>query len=700
MSTIRQFAERVLFATTLDEKLAAPDGVLTDEGRGGGIASPDTPARPDMLRVAGAGERSRFPKLHDLEKQSERGRLLHFFCNHELLATELMALALLKFPDAPAEFRRGLLRTLREEQEHTRWYLERMAQCGVAFGEHPVSGFFWRSIAPMSSPLDYVARLSLTFEQANLDYARHYASLFTTLGDAPTATLLGQIYKDEIAHVGYGLKWFRRWKEQDRSDWDALCDVLPFPLSPARAKGNAPFNAEGRKKAGLDADFIAQLDLFSQSRGRTPWVYVFNPTAEAFAVPEPAAAAEPALETLAEDLDSLAFFLARSDDVVLLRRKPRPAFLRGLKALGVELAEWELLAADGTLAADSRLPNRKLGRLRPWGWSADSVRLLEPLFNSTGGENMSGAWSDAVRRLYAKSASAELLTCLKWQEAFGNPDIVGRAVSTLPEAHAALEALWDSGHRAVVKSSYGLAGRRMARFSRGTDQAPLPALVEAAGGAVVEPWLERLADFSVHYEVEPGGTPRLKGFVRLCCADSGRFESCAAGPHFTRMLPVTVARFLQAQGEGWLKTLYGDELPSALRTWIGGSGFRGMLGIDAFFYRDGDSAVRLKPIVEINPRCTMGRLTMELRRLADPGRTVQLRIVSKKQVREAGCPSLVEYARKVLEQHPLHRGRVGIEAGAFFLNDPEAADAFLGEVQVRSRFDFPSVDADIAVVNR
>ena len=191
-----------------------------------------------------------------------------------------MALVLLRFPDAPAAFRKGVLQTLKDEQEHTQLYLRRMKECGVHFGELPVSGYFWRSVSVMENPMDYVSSLCLTFEQANLDFARHFAQGFATVGDAATAKLLEKIYRDEIGHVAYGLKWFRRWKNPGESDWEAFCRQLKFPLSPQRAKGMT-LNVEGRRAAGLDAQFIAELDVFSQSKGRTPNVFVFNPFAEA-----------------------------------------------------------------------------------------------------------------------------------------------------------------------------------------------------------------------------------------------------------------------------------------------------------------------------------------------------------------------------------------------------------------------------------
>lgn len=671
MSTYRQFAERILFATSIEDKLHAPECLLVDEDRGQGIQAPTSPSRPSHLLISQSGERGVRPREHQLNEERQRGLLLHFFCNHELLATELMALALLKFPDAPAEFRKGLLRTLQEEQVHTQWYLQRMAECGVSFGEYPVNGFFWRHIAGMKTPLDYVSRLSLTFEQANLDYAQHFSARFAEAGDARTSELLGRVYQDEIAHVGYGLKWFRRWKGNDRSDWQAYQKMLPFPLSPARAKGTVVFNAIGRTKAGLDAEFISQLQLYSQSRGRPPWVYYFNPRAEAAAATNDPAAGDTATRQLAEDLDTLSIFLAKSEDVVLLQRPVGEEFLRSLKAIGVEIPAQEVLH-QGKLPQASPLRQRKLGRLRPWGWSADTHELMQDFLPNVTAENGVSPWNPLTRQLYSKSHAADCLRQLPWDSAFGDPSIIGGVERTVEE-------MWQSGHTAVAKANFGIAGRSMARFAPGDDITPLTALQAAPGGCIVEPWLERVADFSVQYEVEANQAPRLKGFVRLHCEPSGRFTACVASGTFTRLLPSEVAQFLQHQGSRWLRKLYQETLPAVLKEKLVGTNFRGFLGIDAFFYRDVAGAIRLKPLVEINPRCTMGRVTLELLRVAAPGRTVLFRIFSKQALRRAGVPDFPSAIRILTERFPpnLSEGN-RLNSGCFPLNDPAIAQNFLG----------------------
>ncbi|HWN95110.1 MAG TPA: DUF455 family protein, partial [Methylomirabilota bacterium] len=381
---LREFAKQVLFAVTLEEKLRCP-AVITDERPGPAMLAPHAPGRPAELQFkAKESGQAEFPGVRRLEQERERGRLLHFFANHELLATELMALVLLRFPDAPTAFRRGVLQTLRDEQEHTRLYIERMAACGIQFGELPVSGYFWRAVSSMENPMDYVAGLSLTFEQANLDFTRHFARGFEAVGDHESARLLERIYRDEIGHVAYGLKWFRRWKNPGESDWDAFCRQLKFPLSPQRAKGFA-INAEGRRAAGLDPQFIAELDVYSHSKGRTPSVFVFNPFAEGRIAQGRSFTPVKHQVQLARDLANLPQFLGRRDDIVLVPQRPSVEFLSGIKQAGFALPEFVELK-NGRIDPKSSVVRRKLGKLRPWAWGPDSVELLGPLFDQLTGE--------------------------------------------------------------------------------------------------------------------------------------------------------------------------------------------------------------------------------------------------------------------------------------------------------------------------
>ncbi len=669
---LHDFARRVLFAESLEEKLAAPDGPVTDESPGPAILTPDSPGRPPALRMARRGERAELPPVHELHRDEPRAVLFHFFANHELLAVELMALALLKFPGAPRAFRRALLQTLREEQEHTRLYMQHMARGGIAFGDLPVNGFFWRHVSDMESPLDYVSRLSLTFEQANLDYSHHFAQLFGQMGDAATAALMTRIYEDEIGHVGCGLRWLRKWKDPDESDFEAWRKVLRFPLSPARARGTVPFNAAGRRRAGLDPGFIAAVEIAAQSRGRTPDVYLFNPGAERCALTRnpDAGKSERATAGLARDLDLLPLLLCHPDDMVLVQREPSREHLQSLKAAGIAPPELEVLDATGRLAADSPLRSRKLGTLRPWGWSADSAAVLAPLAR---GEL---PWNDTVRALYSKATAARLLAALP-DDSAALSGIVCESERAVLEATA---SWFDRGHAAVLyKAPWALAGRGILKVQPG----PLPAaqsewlrgVLTEQGCVVVEPWLDRVADFSAHYDVVPGGVPRLRGMVRLINDSGGRFIACAAARKFGSLLPPDAARALQ---ESSARELYETVLPQHLAAVIGDSGFRGWLGVDAFVHREAGGRVRLRPVVEINPRCTMGRATLEARRYAAPESTVAWRIFYHRHVRAAGLSSLSALAEQLRARHPLVMQERRILSGAVILNEPPAAETFLG----------------------
>ncbi len=715
---LREFAEQVVFGTTLEEKLAPP-GELTDEHPGGPFESPVQPGRPAGLHFKDTRDGgAEAPGWRDLEQDAGRGRLLHFFANHELLATELMALVLLRFPDAPAPFRQGVLRTLRDEQEHTRLYLARMHACGIGFGDLPVSGYFWRMVAPMENPIDFVSRLSLTFEQANLDHCREFGRRFATVGDTATASLLDGIYRDEIAHVAHGLKWFRRWKHPDESDWDAFCRQLQFPLSPQRAKGPV-FNADGRRAAGLDPDFIRALEVFAQSRGRTPSVFVFNPfspaSIEAAAQPEaPGVKLTRDQAAFVGDLGGLVQFLGRRDDLVLATTTPSPTHRATLQAAGFPPVEF-LELSHGRIPESAALSARKLGALRPWCWGPDSLDLLRGLSPHVTGEStaLESRFNRGIAELHSKSWGAGFLARFLERESAASlvplcgVDSAGIAVRSTAEADEHIRSIRARGHhRLVVKEDFGFAGAGQIRLWEPellpAQRRWIQAAFDRGATLVIEPWLERLHDFSVQLERSPSGQVGVKGsglrvvgFTGLRNDLRGQFQANWADADWNRRVP-SGALDAWRTASGGSSVAGGDvvalfhRLAAALEPELAARGYAGPLGIDALIYRDAHGDVRLKPLVELNPRFTMGRLTLELMSNVAPGRRGVFRLLAQSTLPRAGFADFQAVAAELTERHPVLLGgepRRRIQSGVLCLTDPAVAKRVLALLEVGPQVD-------------
>ncbi len=632
--TVSEFAQRVLFAASLEEKLGFVDlGKLDDERPGVALLGSVEPGRPLDLRMKWKGGESRMakPNVAEIRNDEERGRLLHFFANHELLATELMALVLLKFPDAPGEFRRGVLRTLKEEQRHTKWYIQRMEECGVKFGDFPVSRYFWDMVADMETPMDYVTRLSLTFEQANLDYALQYSGIMDEVGDRRSAAVLKQIYKDEIRHVNYGLKWFRRWKKADEDDWTAFRRKLSFPLSPRRAKGSGSgINREGRLAAGFDEDFIRELDVFERSVGRTPNVFWFCPDAEDAMSSDLSGKAYhrgKSMERLVRDLEILMVFLARRDDVVLVREAPGRSHLETLRRAGFDLPEIVALSGEGRIPEDSLLLDRKMHDLRPWAWCPPAVKVLEPLMGNLpgGGREAGEFWNEKTRQLFAKTFAVELM------EKIGDSvePVICRSVEELDTALRRMGE-GDSG-QAVVKAAFGASGRGLTVVDSGWGleagtRRQMERVLAKQREVLLEPWLDRVLDFSVQYDMGEAGL-RRKGIIRLENDRHGQFRACVHIQKFCQGMPAELARFLMGQA----LPVYdeGSPLTCLLEERLRQAGYRGAVGVDAFVWRDRVGNLQLRKVSEVNPRFTMGRLTLELGKRVAQGHSMKFAIVKK-----------------------------------------------------------------------
>lgn len=624
---MREIAERVLFAETLEEKLFLGPETAVDDSPGNPIMLPPAPGRPHELRMRGNGTRVDFPGTSQLDDDSERGKLLHFLANHELLAAELMALVLLRFPNAPKEYRAGVYEAMREEQMHTLMYIRRMKACGIHFGELPLNDHFWKIVAPMETPMDFVTRLNLTFEQANLDFSKHYAALFRQAGDAATAAVLEKIHLDEIGHVGHGLKWFRKWKERGETDWHAYRRNISFPLTPARAKGVAPFNRASRLLAGLDEDFIRHVEVSGESRGRTPVLHWFNPNAEHHArallrgTPYQPDKAALALET---DLEALMFGICRKDDAILMRRPPSVEHLIALKRAGFDPPE---------IFPMESAPGRKLGGLRPWAWSPDASVLLEK-FSADVSSRVEETWRTPLPgKWFSKEIGLELENML------GAVPETGKFLRSEEKISALL-----AESEALLKAPFSHAGRGHLRVNYKSDPAKTSGWIRntlaAHGGVIVEPWLERVMDFSALYD-----GAKLLGMTRMENDAAGRFLGIRVARKWGDLLDREVAEFLFKEAR--VMEIYQEKIPRLLEKLL--PGYHGALCVDAMVHQR-QGKFFLKPVVELNVRITMGRLAWEWMRKANAA---------------SGFLRLLRKGRDPLPEHGSP------------LNDPAAAECFL-----------------------
>lgn len=441
---------------------------------------------------------------------------------------------------------------------------------------------------------------------------------------------------------------------------------------------------------------FATTDKKPQSRAIVtgPSVFVFNPFAEEYIAQGKGFAPVKHQAMLAEDLANLPQFLCDPGDIVLSPKPPSVEFLNRLKQVGFPIPKFVQLR-DGRIAPESSICRRKLGRLRPWAWSPDSLKLLEPILSRTSDiRSAQECFNNGIAQLYSKAWSAELLR--KFLAGCGGEPWLcteqeaGVAVETVADALEAVAAIRKRGHhRVVIKEAYGFSGANSIRL---WEPEILPAQRQWLAHAeahrrqlVVEPWLEREVDFSIQLEMEPRGL-KLCGYTGLLNGRKGQFLANWAEPDYARCLPGKVAELFGASAG--IQQLY-SEIFSLLEAELQRLGFLGPISIDAFVYRTPQGECHLKSVVEINPRYTMGRLTLGLMKNVASGSTGVFRLVNRVQARTEGHSDFIDYSHAFSERFPLRFEGTKIREGAICLNDPARAQVCLAIFEVGPNLNVP-----------
>lgn len=274
LGTVERWVWDYIGAETWDHKLAPPPVPATWE-TAPAARRIQQPGRGAGFSLSAHGERS--TGKSPLRSEERRVRLIHTFLHHELQAAELMAWAILAFPEMPPSFKRGLLKIVADEISHMALYRGWLRGRGIEPGDLPVRDWFWERVPQAPDARAFVATIGIGLEGGNLDHAARFATRFRAVGDQEAADIEEQVGREEIPHVRFALHWFRVLDAElrgatppdgstpaDGEEFARWAAALPAPLSPLVMRGD-PIAREARARAGLGPGFVDALVAATQS---------------------------------------------------------------------------------------------------------------------------------------------------------------------------------------------------------------------------------------------------------------------------------------------------------------------------------------------------------------------------------------------------------------------------------------------------
>ena len=200
------------------------------------------------------------PKRRAGGERESRVALLHALAHIELNAIDLAWDLVARFAgeNPPPEFFDDWIAVADEEATHHGLLAERLVALGAAYGDLPAHDGLWEAATVTAE--DFLARLAvvpLVLEARGLDVTPAMIDRLERAGDMESATVLRQIYEDEIAHVATGQRWFewacaRHRLSPVETYHDRVRRYFKGTLKP-------PFNEAARSRAGLSAAFYAPL---------------------------------------------------------------------------------------------------------------------------------------------------------------------------------------------------------------------------------------------------------------------------------------------------------------------------------------------------------------------------------------------------------------------------------------------------------
>lgn len=186
--------------------------------------------------------------------------MLHAIAHIELNAVDLHWDIIARFAHLPMPlgFYDDWVKAADDEAKHFNLICDCLEALGSSYGALPAHAGMWRAAEDTAHDLfGRLAVVPMVLEARGLDVTPGMIDLFAKAGETQALDALQVIYKEEVAHVAYGSKWFNWLCGRDGLDpKEAFHDLVRRYF---HGLLKPPFNEEKRAEAGIPPDFYWPL---------------------------------------------------------------------------------------------------------------------------------------------------------------------------------------------------------------------------------------------------------------------------------------------------------------------------------------------------------------------------------------------------------------------------------------------------------
>ncbi|NLR92692.1 hypothetical protein [Flammeovirga agarivorans] len=382
-----------------------------------------------------------------------------------------------------------------------------------------------------------------------------------------------------------------------------------------------------------------------------PRILLFNPYCELAIVKRSRFYTPPKLyKKLSVELAILMSWLCNEDDMLLFDNEFDKSFLGHLN---------QLRGRPVQFISRKQLQTQKvpIDLILPWG---ESIEYLEEFKSNRYNLKHKQSWDPDFRTLYSRKTGYGMLSKLLElnYQSFIETNMIGRFISEKEQVISELKDLLRSNSNGVVlKLPYSASGRGLMKLQKPEMNSSIESWIasglQTQESILIEPWLDKIMDFSLLFEITSNNVEWLGG-TAFSTHGTGQYDGAHLGD-FINKIPSRLHESVDFLIQEYKKLLYKSEY-ARLHT--------GKIGVDCMVVKDQKGHLKIHPCVEINPRHTMGHVTLALKDHVVDSENSEWKIVTKHKIKDFHL-----FEEEMKEKYPMKIKENKLDKGFFPLVD-------------------------------